>query len=343
MFSFLFVEVGPFIQCLFAFLFRPQYYPVVVEGVEKILVVDEALLALRRRRRETLRRLHQQYACEVHGLGSLQSRMHLLHYPTARAVLALRTEKPREKNSRAKPVRDLEALLRHHLLVVVQHREVFERHRLCAAVAVKELRERRQKVAEHAGLVHEAKRLGAVPEGEKPEHFFAYARRRGGKNARMALLHRGGRLALYLEAKTGRKPHGPHHAHGIFAKANLGVADRPYDLLLDVLHPADPVDDGKILDVVEKAVDREIAAVGIGLGSAEGVVLVRTLGGMLDYLADRLGILPKSRGLDDLFAEAHVRKTESAAYQEAVAERTADLVGGGGRRDVEILRFAAHE
>ena len=64
---------------------------------------------------------------------------------------------------------------------------------------------------------------------------------------------------------------------------------------------------------------------------------------MLDDLADRLRIPTERRRLDDLLAEAHVRQTEAAADEEAVAERPLHLVRGRVRADIEILRRAAQQ
>ena len=49
------------------------------------------------------------------------------------------------------------------------------------------------------------------------------------------------------------------------------------------------------------------------------------------------------RDLDDLGAEAHVRKVEAASDQPAVAEQLADLLGVRVGRDVEVLRAQAEQ
>ena len=159
----------------------------------------------------------------------------------------------------------------------------------------------------------------------------------------MILLHRRGRLLLDLEAETRRELDRAHHAHRILLEANLGIANRTDDLLLDVRHAANPVNDAEVADVVEETVHREIAAIGVRLRRAEGVVLERTLRRMLDNLAHRLGVLAESRRFNHLLAKTDVRETEPTANQEAIAEGLLDLVGLRARPHIEILRLATHQ
>ena len=64
---------------------------------------------------------------------------------------------------------------------------------------------------------------------------------------------------------------------------------------------------------------------------------------MFDNLAHGLRVLAERRRLDDLLPEAHMRQTEAAPDQEAVAERVLHLVRLGARADVEILRRASQQ
>ena len=76
------------------------------------------------------------------------------------------------------------------------------------------------------------------------------------------------------EVEPRRQRDRPHHSHGIFAKADLGIADRSHDAGAQILESADVVDDRKRGDVVEQRVDREVAPERIFFGRAEGVVVV---------------------------------------------------------------------
>ena len=60
---------------------------------------------------------------------------------------------------------------------------------------------------------------------------------------------------------------------GIFAEAQIGIADDAHAPLGDVLEAADVVDDREVGDVVEDRVDREVAAAGVLQRRAERVVV----------------------------------------------------------------------
>ena len=146
------------------------------------------------------------------------------------------------------------------------------------------------------------------------------------------------RLALDREVEPRRELDRAHHAHGILAEADHRIANRTDEPLLQVLKPAHPIDHRIGLDVVEKAVHREVAPMGIRLWRAERVVLLRTLRRMFDDLAHRLGVLAEGRRLDHLPAgETHMGETEAAPDEEAVAEHPLDLVRRRVRAHVEVL------
>ena len=50
----------------------------------------------------------------------------------------------------------------------------------------------------------------------------------------------------HLEAEPARELAGPHHPDGVLAEADLGVADRPDEVLLEVVDAADVVDHGEV-------------------------------------------------------------------------------------------------
>jgi hypothetical protein len=108
---------------------------------------------------------------------------------------------------------------------------------------------------------------------------------------------------------------------------------------IEIREPADVVDDLLALDVIEQAVDREVAAARV-LGFGPEHVVAPDQQVMVVFVA-RVG--PERRGLDDLRSEEHVREPEPPADDPRVAERRLDLVGGRARRDIEVLRFLADE
>ena len=159
----------------------------------------------------------------------------------------------------------------------------------------------------------------------------------------MICLHRRKSALFDTEAQSRRTRDRPHHSDRVFLKTDFRIADGADDLLLDVLHAADPVDDRKIPDVVKKAVYREIATIGIGLRCAEGIVLERSFGSMLYDLADRLGILAEGCRFDDFTAELDVSETEAATDQETISESVLHFYRFCAGPDVKILRLSANK
>ena len=111
---------------------------------------------------------------------------------------------------------------------------------------------------------------------------------------------------------------------------------------LEIFDAADVVDHGEVRDVVEEAVDGEVAPDGVLGGGAEGVVrsdqevdVARRT--RIDVL--RLGT-PAERGdLDDLpSVEEDVGEPEAPADDAAVPEEAADVLRAGVGPDVEVLR-----
>ena len=133
---------------------------------------------------------------------------------------------------------------------------------------------------------------------------------------------------------------GPHHAYRIFAEADVGVADASQQTLLKILQAAHKIDHGKRLDIVEEPVHREIAAFGIFLRRAEGVVfgLVQTV-----FILHRIGLAPEGAGLDHLASEDDVRQPKTSADQETITEQAADFIRPRIRPDVKILGLTTEQ
>ena len=104
------------------------------------------------------------------------------------------------------------------------------------------------------------------------------------------------------------------------------------------------------LDVVEQAVDREVAAARVLARRAEHVVAADQQVAALGLRRARSLRRPQlarvgaeRRGLDDLRAEEDVRQAEAAADDAAVAEQALDLVRRRAGGDVEVLRLALEQ
>ena len=167
----------------------------------------------------------------------------------------------------------------------------------------------------------------------------------------------------------------PQHAHRIFDEPHRGVADAADQPALEIVEPADVVDDRERADVVEERVHGEVAAERVLLGCAVGVVAVdeaRSLRVMrravaVDRRSDgdvawrrsrlsgnaaasisgvsslRLDQPPERGDLDRLGPELDVGESKPPSDDPAVAKELLDLMRVRGRADVEVLGPASEE
>lgn len=141
--------------------------------------------------------------------------------------------------------------------------------------------------------------------------------------------------------ELGSKAHRAQHAHWILAIAGFRIADQTDHAVLQILHAADVVANGKVRHAVIEAVDSEVATLGILLDRAEDVVaqqhaVLAPLGG------DAIGGMPfvmatEGGDLNDFRPEHHMRQAETSPNQTAVAEQLAYLIRRGVGGNVKIF------
>ncbi len=143
-----------------------------------------------------------------------------------------------------------------------------------------------------------------------------------------------------LEAEHRGEPHGPQQPQLVFAEPGCRIADRSNNAAGQIVLPADEVDHLRSLGVVEQAVDREVAALGVVAGRAEGDGVGMSAVGILGIAAERGHLdLAGPLGPDD----GHHAEGRAHGQGSPPAEQLADLVGPGARRDVVILGIAAQQ
>ena len=204
-----------------------------------------------------------------------------------------------------------------------------------------------------AGRVEAAEGLLGPAEGEEAQDLLEEAGARGGEDLVGVAADRLERVGVDREAEARGEADGAEHADGVLAEADVRVADAAQDPLAQVAQAADVVDHAVLERVVEERVHREVAAEGVLLGRAEGVVahLVERAGRLRVAAAGRGGaggvvrlrVAAEGRGLDLLLAEADQREAEAAPDDEGVAEEPLDLARAGVGRHVEVLGRAAEE
>ncbi len=144
------------------------------------------------------------------------------------------------------------------------------------------------------------------------------------------------RLRLDLKIQLRRKAHGAQQPQMILAKAFLRRTDGADDFGAEILLTADPVVDFFRERVVEKPVDREIAALCVGLGIGENHRFRAAT-----ILVIRLGA--KGGDLELLSALDHDHHAELAAHGDGAPEKFLNLLRLGVRGDVVITRFAPEQ
>ena len=209
--------------------------------------------------------------------------------------------------------------------------------RLILLGAVQPSVKRGQECAEDASLMGEADGAEGGATNKQALNFLAKARdgsigKFGGVTADG--LEVGG---ADVKVELGGEADGAHHADGVFAETNVGVADGTDTARLEVAEATYIVDDGEVIDVVEESVDGEVTAKGIFLRGTEGVVLelIEPVGLIGDGVRRRG--LAEGGSLNDLFAKDDMGQAETTADEVAVTELALDFVGARISADIEIF------
>ena len=199
---------------------------------------------------------------------------------------------------------------------------------------------------EHPGLAHQVERaLGRAAAAEAID-LLEHPRRSRLVQLEPLPLQRRQRLRLDLETEPRRELDRAQDANRILSKANVRVADGPYQFVPQIRQTLRVVQHGLIAQVVEQRVDREVASQGIFLGGSEDVVVtdqqVPALGlGIRGFLALECS---EGRDLDDLpVLEVDVRQSKAPADDAAVPEQPFHLSRRGGRPHVEVLGLAVEQ
>ena len=171
------------------------------------------------------------------------------------------------------------------------------------------------------------------------------ARTRGPRERRARRHHRVVHVGVDAEVEARGELDGAQDAHRVLAEARLGVADGAHHAPLDVAPTADPVEDLAVVEVVEEAVDGEVAAHRVLVRLAERVVGADEevdVGAAVARRIERVGVglrrPAERRDLDHLAApEQHVHQAEASSDDARVAEQLAHVLGARAGRDVEVL------
>ncbi len=143
----------------------------------------------------------------------------------------------------------------------------------------------------------------------------------------------------------GGKTYRAQHPYRIFTVARFRVTNQTDNAVLQILHAANVITDGKICHAVIQAVDSEIAALGVFFDGAENVVaqqhaVLPALGGRA--VADVTFVMStEGRNFDNLRAKHHMSQTETATHQAAVTEQFTYLFRRGVSGYVKIFRLFA--
>jgi len=153
-----------------------------------------------------------------------------------------------------------------------------------------------------------------------------------------------GLVGLVFNMKPGSSgmANDPDHSNRILVKSFIGFTDRSDDLLLEVGHPADVIDDGEICNIIKETIHRDIAPQSVFRRSSKTVCPNDIPFFCLDFLKFRP--TSKSGYFDDLSSfEENMNQSESTADNAAVSKEAIDLMGVGVGGYIEILRGFSEE
>ena len=151
-------------------------------------------------------------------------------------------------------------------------------------------------------------------------------------------------MGLFFDMESGADgmADDPYHPNRVLLKFFIRIADGPDDLFLEARYPTDIVNDGKIRNIVEEAIDRDVAAQGILLRGPKAVSLENLP--VIGQSLFKFRVAPESGDLNHLspFKE-DMDQPEPSAYDPAVFKKGMDLVGVSIRGDIKILRDLSKE
>ena len=193
----------------------------------------------------------------------------------------------------------------------------------------------REHFAKQSEFTQGAKARRGIDRQQYLQHFLEQPRCRNLAQQRRQLRNCLARRGFDLETQLRGDTHRAQHAHRILAIAQLGVADQAQLTPFQVLQPANIIDDRKIANIVVEPVDGEVAAKSIFLQRSIDVVRKNPT-----TVVAFVGITDRAtkRGHFENFAtEANVGDQKTTPHQATTAEQSANLLGLGIGRDVEIL------
>ena len=134
----------------------------------------------------------------------------------------------------------------------------------------------------------------------------------------------------------------PDHSDGVMFKPFVRITNGSDDSSLEVSHPSHTIDDGKICDIVKKAVNRNVPAQGVFLRGPETFRPNDFSFLVLCLLKFRMAA---ERGdLNDLSPfEKDMDQTKSPADNSAISKEGLDLVETGIGGDIEVFRDPSQE
>ena len=177
---------------------------------------------------------------------------------------------------------------------------------------------------------------------EDTSQFVSYAFAADEVDAGCGLDDRTKRIGVDFEFVSGGESHGAKHPQAVFADAIGRVSDRSQGFRLQIGLSAHEIDDEVFQWIVEQAIDRKIASLGVLFGgskfdpirsSAVGVGAIGAEGGYFD-----LAFLFRDSPLDENDAESFPDRLGVR-----FSEGTADLLGRRVGSDIEVFGLDSKE
>jgi hypothetical protein len=175
-----------------------------------------------------------------------------------------------------------------------------------------------------------------------PQEFISKPRKGTSSNLFSMMDDRLIRPAFNSESGSGGMADDSNHSDRILLKSFIGIADGSNDLMLEVSDSTDIVDNGKICNIVEKAINRDVSAQGILWRSSETFFSDDLAFFCFHFLEFRSA--PESGYLNNLSSfKKNMGQSKPAANDPTISKESIDLVGVRIGGDIKVFGDLSEE
>jgi hypothetical protein len=143
-------------------------------------------------------------------------------------------------------------------------------------------------------------------------------------------------LVFNRESSSSGMTDDSNHSNRILLESLIRIANGSNDVMLEVYHSTDIVDDGKICNIIEKSIDGDVPAQGVLFWCPKALFPDEFSFFCLYFFKFRSA--PESGYFDDLTSlEEYMDQSEPTANDATIFKESIDLMGVRIRDDIEVF------